>query len=157
MANVSHRSIGGGDAVTGHAGKNVATDGAAKKVYDVAVHPGMTRKTQSGVLATGGDAATYLDALTGNVVGGAVKSAPGWGSSGIQSGHPLAKAPGSKTLTEVAPAFGMKNKDGDHRPGQIAALGEAILKEAFASSCRDDRVAHGRNENHKPTNPKLVS
>jgi hypothetical protein len=139
---INHMSHGLGEHVTGHAVKgNIARDGAPKLVQPVMVHDGMTKQTEGGATALGGDHASAVDALTGNVVvpGARNVSQAGWGNGGIQNGHPLAKAPGSKNLKPVPPSFGMKDD------GTMHALGEAMLSEAFAASAGDDRMAHGRD------------
>jgi hypothetical protein len=136
---INHQSHGDA-AKQGHAVPgNLARDGAPKCVQPVMVHDGMKRQTAAGQTALGGDHASAVDSLTGNVVvPGNGKCAPGWGNSGVQSGHPLAKIPGSKNLKPVPPSFGMKGDPAMHE------LGEAMIAEAFANATGDDRTAHGR-------------
>jgi hypothetical protein len=141
---VSHVSHGQGDHATGHAGKNIATDGAAKHLHPVMVHGGMETRTKGGAVALGGSHKSALDSLSGAAtVPGAVTTAPGFGNAGVQSGHPFAKAPGSKNLRPVAPAFGMRSR-GPNPDSAMHAIGEAMIAEAFANSGGDDRLAHGR-------------
>jgi hypothetical protein len=141
---VSHVSHGGGDHVTGHAVKgNIARDGAPKHVRVTPVHGGMTRQVQGQPITGGGHVASALDAISGQtVVPGIPNSTPGYGNTGVQSGHPLAKAPGGKNLKPVAPSFGMRSR-GPSPDSAMHEIGEAMIAEAFANSSRDDRVAHG--------------
>jgi hypothetical protein len=126
-----------------HAG-NIARDGGKPKGGDVMVHPGMTKRTESGALALGGHHASAIDALSGQVtVPGAVKATPGYGNSGVQNGHPFAKAPAGKNLKPVPAAFGMRSRS-DTPADAMHAIGEKMLDEAFAASGADDRAAHGR-------------
>jgi hypothetical protein len=141
---ISHISHGQGQHLTGHAGKNIATDGAPKRVSAVPFHGGMSKQSKSGAASLGGDHASALDSLSGvAVVPGAIKTAPGYGNAGIQSGHPFAKAPAGKNLKAVAPGFGMKAR-GAIPADAMHQVGEAMLAEAFANSGGDDRAAHGR-------------
>ena len=121
----SHFSHGLGDAITGHTHPgNIARDGAPKRMHSIAVHDGMTKQTKGGIVATGGDHASALDSLSGlAVVPGAITTAPGYGNSGVQSGHPLAKPPGAKNLRPVATSFGQRSR--------VNELGTAIKAEAL--------------------------
>jgi hypothetical protein len=85
---------------------------------------GMVKVTRSGFRASGGDHASALDSLSGNVVvPGLIKTAPGYGNSGMQSGHPLAKAPAGKNLKQVAVSPGMRSRTQE--------LGHAIKAQAL--------------------------
>ncbi len=114
IANQSHGNMArSGNAQPGNIARH-STRG--KHVYDVQVHGGMRSTTRSGGEAFGGAHKSALDALSGDaVVPGAIKSAPGYGNSGVQSGHPLAKAPGGKNFANNPPAF---------VPGQRSRVGE---------------------------------
>ena|ERR1700720_358123 len=126
MTRINHLSHGLGDAVTGHTHPgNIARDGAPKKVHAVNVHSGMRTRSKSGADAMSGHEASAIDSLTGQAtVPGSIKSAPGYGNSGVQSGHPFATAPGGKRLTPVRAAFGMKSAD------NLEELGRAVLAQA---------------------------
>jgi hypothetical protein len=127
----NHDSHGFGPVRDGHAHPDIARDGAPKNIHSVKVHGGMVRVTKSGALALGGNHASALDAVSGaTVVPGAVKSTPGYGNSGVQSGHPFAKAPGEKRLTPVAPSFGMKHR-GTGKVPNLEELGRAVLAQAI--------------------------
>jgi hypothetical protein len=122
----NHDSHGLGPVRTGHAHSDMARDGAPKFVHSVRVHGGMNKVSQSGIVGLGGNHASAIDAVTGaTVVPGAVKSTPGYGNSGVHSGHPFAKAPGTKRLAPVRPAFGMKCAD------NLEELGRAVLAQAI--------------------------
>jgi hypothetical protein len=107
----------------------------------------MTKQTSAGQTALGGDHASAVDSLTGNVVVPGTRNVAqaGWGNGGIQNGHPLAKVPGSKNLKPVPPSFGMKGDPAMHQ------LGEAMIAEAFANSAGDDCMAHGRGKDGRKT------
>jgi hypothetical protein len=90
----------------------------------------MRATPKSGGDALSGHEASAIDSLSGaTVVPGAIKTAPGFGNSGVQSGHPFAKAPATKRLTRVAPAFGMSGP-GMVAPDDLHELGAAVLAEA---------------------------
>jgi hypothetical protein len=125
----SHDSHGFGPVRTGHEHSDIARDGAPKRVHSIAVHDGMSKRTKTGAVALGGNHASAIDALSGaTVVPGAVTAQAGYGNSGIQSGHPFAKPPGSKRLTPVRAAFGMKDEGGN--VPNLEELGRAVLAEA---------------------------
>ncbi|MGH6670750.1 MAG: hypothetical protein ACRECV_02095 [Xanthobacteraceae bacterium] len=91
---------------------------------------------------------SYLDSMTGTVVPGTPKTAPGWGSGNVRTGNPLVKAPGPKIKQERVPlSFGMKPRTDDQKI--MHELGEAILEQAFSAACTDDRMAHGRGRDGK--------
>lgn len=139
---VSHLSHGLGDHARGHAVPGVlGRDGAPKLVRIVPVSGGMQTRTKTGAIALGGTHKSAIDSLSGQtIVPGAPVQATGYNPT-AQSGNPLAKPPGSKTVLPVAPAFGMHNRAGDH---DLHAIGQEILREAFAASAADDCAAHGR-------------
>ena len=144
-----HDSHGQGDHVTGHAVPgNLARDGAAKKTAPIKIYGAMVRHTADGSYrAFGADHASAIDLLSGNVVvPGAIKSTPGWGNSGAQSGHPLQKAPQGKNLKPVPISHGMGVPKKLHGAfGKVLDdLGQCILKEAFDASDHQTRQAHGR-------------
>lgn len=145
---ISHASHGAGEHITGHSVPgNIARDGAAKKLQPVAVNGAMFKQSKSGAMAVGGDHSSAIDSLNGaEVVPGRVTAQPGWGNSGAQSGHPLAKAPAGKNLSPVPPSFGMRTR-GATPDDAMHVIGEAIMQEAFAASACDDCVAHGRQRN----------
>lgn len=149
-----HESHGLGEHVEGHAVPgNIARDGAAKKSTPIKIHGAMVKHTTGGgYRAFGADHACALDSLSGNVVvPGNVKSTPGYGNSGVQSGHPLAKAPQGKNLKPVPISHGQGVPKSLHSAlGEVLHdLGQAVLTEAFAASARDDRIAHGRDDDGK--------
>jgi len=117
--------------------------GKPKHTQITPVHGGMVRVTNGKAITGGGHAASALDSLSGQVVvPGCVTAQPGFGNGGVQSGHPLAKAPAGKNLKPVPPSFGMsRGAKGDH---DLAALGSAILDEAFSNADAATRAAHGR-------------
>jgi hypothetical protein len=127
MKRINHLSHGLGDHVTGHTHPgNIARDGAPKKMHAINVHSGMRTRSKSGYDAMSGHEASAIDSLTGQAtVPGSIKSTPGYGNSGVQSGHPLARAPGAKRLTPARPAFGMKSETDLHE------LGRAVLAQAI--------------------------
>jgi len=128
MKRINHISHGLGDVVTGHAHSDIARDGAPKKIHAINVHDGMRTRSKSGYHAMSGHEASAIDSLTGQAtVPGSIKSTPGYGNSGVQSGHPFAKAPGGKRLAPVRPAFGMKDKEGR----DLEELGRAMLAQAI--------------------------
>lgn len=137
----SHMSHGLGDHATGHTHPgNIARDGAPKRVHAVPIHGGMSKQSTGGA-AFGGDHASAIDAVSGNVVvPGNVRAAPGWGNAGVQAGHPFAKPPVSKATRPVAVKPGMRSRTHPHTP----ELGRAMLAEAFRNSAADDRIAHRR-------------
>ncbi len=141
-----HASHGLGDHVEGHAVKgNIARDGAPKRVHDIKVHGGMVKHTADGSYrAFGGDHASAINSLSGVTVPAARNtSTPGYGNAGVQSGHPFAKAPGSKNLKPVPPSFGMRSRSAAPNT-DMHALGAAILDAAFSVGSPDDKAAHGR-------------
>lgn len=148
-----HFSHGEGPHVTGHdVPGNLARDGAGKRQHSIEVHTGMATQTNvKGVRAFGADHRSGIDAISGNaVVPGAVKSAPGYGNAGVQSGHPFAKPPVSKKLSPPKVSWsdgkdeghGMRNRSGskDH-----LAIGEAILREAVQAADTATARAYGRD------------
>jgi hypothetical protein len=143
---VSHNSHGvGADTPARHGERpNIARDATrGKHVRVTPVHGGMTRQVQGQPITGGGHLASALDATSGQVVvPGIPNSTPGYGNSGVQSGHPFAKAPGGKNLAPVKPSFGMKSQSASN--ADHAALGAAILDAAFSAGSPDDRAAHGR-------------
>ena len=143
MAN--HRSHGLGEHLTGRPGTNHKGDitrMAPKHVHDIEVNSGMHATPRSGGDALSGHHASAIDALSGAaVVPGAVKTVPGWGNAGVQSGHPFAKPPGAKRTIIAQPVIGHRSRTSQHS----ADLGEAILKTAFSRSDSADCIAHGRN------------
>jgi hypothetical protein len=140
MAKINHISHGLGPANEGHhVPGNIARDGAPKRVHAINVHDGMRTRSKSGGDALSGHEASGIDAVSGSAfVPGAITTAP---DAGVQSGHPFAKAPGSKNLKTPEPSFGQRSRTRQHSP----ELGEAILKQAFEASNADDCAAHGRN------------
>jgi len=126
-----------------HIGEHLTTGGKPKG-GTVMVHPGMRTRGQNGADALSGHHASALDSLSGATVPAARNmTAPGWGNAGVQSGHPLAKPPGSKNVKAAPVAFGMKAR------GDIHAVGAAILDAAFSCGAPDDRMAHGRGPDGK--------
>jgi hypothetical protein len=128
MAKIAHHdSHGFGPVRTGHETPgNIARDGAPKRVHAINVHDGMRTRAKSGD-ALGGDHKSAIDAVSGNVVvPGAVTTSPGYGNTGVQSGHPFAKPPASKNIKPVAVSFGQRSRTKPHS----AELGAAILAEA---------------------------
>lgn len=149
-----HVSHGLGDHVTGHAVPgNIARDGSPKRAYPVKIHGGQVKHIADGSYrAFGGDHASAIDAVSGvTVPAGRNVSTPGYGNAGLQSGHPFAKAPGSKNLTRVETSFGMRSRN----PGvaelgsKLHELGAAILDQAFSVASPDDCMAHGRGADGK--------
>jgi hypothetical protein len=141
---VNHMSHGQADHDGHHVPGNLARDGKGKLNRPVPVHGGMSKQTKAGGLALGGNHASALDALSGAaVVPGQVKAQSGWGNAGVQSGHPFARAPGSKNLRPVPVAFGQRSR-GPNPDSAMHEIGQAMPDEAFANSSRDDCDAHGR-------------
>lgn len=147
---VSHVSHGGGEHVTGHAVPgNVARDGAPKHISVTPIHGGMVRQVQGEPITGGGHHASALDAISGQtVVPGSIKSTPGYGNAGVQSGNPLGRAPGGKNLGRVSVSFGMRSR-GPNPDSAMHEIGEAMIAEAFANSGSDDRQAHARGRDGK--------
>jgi hypothetical protein len=143
-AKINHMSHGFGPMRDGHAHSDIARDGAPKRVHPINVHSAMKTRTQSGGDALSGHEASGIDSVSGATVPGNVTATPGYGNAGVQSGHPLAKAPGAKRLTPVAPSFGQRSR-GPRPDDNLHALGTAMLAEAFAASDGADCAAHGRN------------
>jgi hypothetical protein len=121
---------------------NIARDGGKPKGGNVEIAHGMTKRSASGAVALGGNHASAIDALSGQVtVPGTIKSTPGFGNSGVTpGGHPFAKPPAGKNLKPVPASFGMRSRSAT----PLADIGKAIMDEAFANSQPDDRRAHGR-------------
>lgn len=146
-----HKSHGEGDHLKGHAVPGVlGRDGAPKRATSVKIHGGMVRHTADGSYrAFGGDHASAINSLSGVTVPAARNtSTPGFGNSGVQNGHPFAKAPGSKNLKPVPPSFGMRSRSAAPNT-DMHALGAAILDAAFSVGSPDDKAAHGRGDDGK--------
>ncbi len=105
LVDVHHLSHGAGEHVTGHAGKNIATDGAPKHVHAIPIHGGMTER-QSALAGMGHANATAPDANPAN---------------------PLAKEPQGKRLVPAPVKPGMRSRTMPHSP----LLGELIMSEAL--------------------------
>ena len=119
----------------------------------------MVRHTADGSYrAFGGDHASAIDSLSGVTVPAARNtSTPGYGKAGVQSGHPFAKAPGSKTLKPIPPSFGMRSRSAAPDT-DMHALGAAILDAAFAAARRmtaprTARKPDGKQVNMSPVRP----
>lgn len=124
-----------------HSGIDARVGSVPKNSRPVPIHGGMHRVVQGQPVTGGGHHASALDAVSGNtVVPGNVRTAPGWGNAGVQSGHPFAKAPSTKATRPVAVKPGMRSRTHPHTP----ELGRAMLAEAFRNSAADDRIAHRR-------------
>lgn len=111
------------------------------------VHGQMHRNVDGKPVIGSGHDASYLDSLTGATVPGDVKSAPGWGNSTVRSGNPTVHPPGSKNLKQVRIHPSMSRGAGHDQV--LRDLGESCLAQAFANSCTDDRMAHGRKRGSK--------
>ncbi|HUE11516.1 MAG TPA: hypothetical protein VMQ54_11285 [Steroidobacteraceae bacterium] len=115
---------------------NIARAGGVSKHAGMVappIHGGMTRQTKTGQTALGGDHASAIDSLSGQVVvPGTPKTEPGWGNQTARSGNPLVKPPGSKAQTpfKIAPGMSAKNTVAAKTSDEHAALGAAILAEA---------------------------
>lgn len=137
---INHLSHGpGSDAAKGHVNSDMARNGAPKRAYEIAVHPGMTRQTKSGATALGGDHASAIDSLSGDdIVPGQVRSAPGWGNGLVRTGRPFATTAAShdasvkpKVLKPVG--YSWNGKGDPMRGSPHSDLAEAIFKEALRS------------------------
>ncbi len=95
---------------------NIARDGAPKALHPVSIHNGMTERQRS---------------LAG--MGHANASAPD-----ANPASPMNKEPGRKEFPAAKPVIGHRSRNAPHS----AALGDAILQEAFKSSALDDCVAY---------------
>lgn len=142
----NHDSHGFGPAREGYITTpgNIARTGGPKKVHSVKVHGGMSTLSKSGAVALGGNHKSAIDSLTGQAtVPGSIKSTPGYGNAGVQSGHPFAKAPGAKRLAPVRAAFGMRGPRDSNRMAELdravfpkgstdlEELGRAVLAQAI--------------------------
>lgn len=137
-------------------GSNIAQAGGKPKNQNpVHVHGGMETRSKTGHALLGGHAKSAMDALTGSVVvPGTIKSTPGRGNQDAQTGHPLAKAPGSKNLKPVPVSFGMRSRSGtDHE--MMHQLGEAMLQEAYRAADPNTRQAHGRGRDGAKLPPEV--
>lgn len=132
----------------GHVRGDIARNGAGKDTYSVKIHGGMVRTALTGDRALGGDHASAIDSLTGGIVvpGARNVSTPGYGNGGVQSGHPLAKAPGTKNLkpVDVHPSMAHRAAPSMH------SLGNAILEQAYSVAGGDHPVNLERALRTKP-------
>lgn len=120
----NHHSHGFGTAITGHAGSNIARDGAPKKHYNVGVHDGMhTRVSNIGDRA----------GLT-RVGGGDMKSALTSGSVGPGLGDMLPARPKVFADTKVTPGMRSRTSDGLNHDLGRAIIGEAVTNDGVLGS-----------------------
>jgi hypothetical protein len=114
MRKISHISHGLGDHATGHAGHNIATDGAPKKVTEIAFHSGMSRQQKAGA---------GLGGMGHGAVAGTAPAAP------LQ--HTYGSGPNLKhgKLAPVHPSQSL----GTGHDAALRDLGHAIMDAAFAA------------------------
>lgn len=128
------------------AGIDPRVGGVAKHQSDLQIHGGMVKQTRNGP-AFGGDHASALDSLSGEVVvPGTPTNAPGWGNEGARSGHPLVKPPQSKDLHTPLPVIGHRSRTGsaDGSTGDLPGPGLV----AGGRSFNHDRAQGAAVKNH---------
>jgi hypothetical protein len=102
MAKFSHMSHGLGEHATGHAGRNIATDGSPKKVTPVNFHPNMSRK-QIDTAGLGGQGHATATIDGGESIASSAAAAPiahvYGGAPDLKIGRAVAPVPGHKSQT----------------------------------------------------------
>lgn len=127
-----------------------------KHIRPVEVHGAMVSQSEKMGAALGGDHKSYLDSVSGTIVPGTVTATPGYGNSGLTSGHPFERPPASKRpLYTPRPVIGQRSRVGETfngEPGQYhrAAMardqdhallhltGGAVIAEGLAAAPPDD-------------------
>jgi len=124
MKKISHVSHGLGDHAVGHAGSDIARNGAPKKVTAVEFHSGMTRQQQD-VAGIGGLARATMAAGGGHAIASSADASPLLPHA--YSGRPDLKR---GKAVPVHPSHS-RGADADSAMRQ---LGDAILREAVLKS-----------------------